>query len=185
MSFISNYFAIYSSYPTAKGCRTADWLSCLYLPLTFVAIFCINFIIAINYIEVQKWQQNVFIIEIDLQVTFGTTLQNYKLKMPSSGHRWCTDEAECVIAYFELCGRFLNAKINWSVRIFGHWSIALVTHSASQVHRLDAVHSASSAMCIQYTLSRAGHFRHFLIFSIIKNIFFHFLSSSFDWEWAF
>ena len=33
--------------------------------------------------------------------------------------------------------------------------------------------------------ARAGHFRYFLIFSIIKNYFLHFLSSSFDWEWAF
>ena len=32
---------------------------------------------------------------------------------------------------------------------------------------------------------RAEHFRYFWIFSMIKNDFLHFSSSSFDWEWAF
>ena len=31
----------------------------------------------------------------------------------------------------------------------------------------------------------AGHFRYFLIFSIIKSDLLHFLSSYFDWEWFF
>ena len=35
---------------------------------------------------------------------------------------------------------------------------------------------------LQTFTSRAGHFRYFFIFSIIKN---DFLSSYFDWEWAF
>ena len=32
---------------------------------------------------------------------------------------------------------------------------------------------------------RAGQFRYFLLFSILKNDFLHFLSSKLDWEWAF
>ena len=34
-------------------------------------------------------------------------------------------------------------------------------------------------------LYRAGHYRYFLLFSLIKNDFLHYLSSKFDWEWAF
>ena len=35
------------------------------------------------------------------------------------------------------------------------------------------------------SIDSKGHFRNFFIFSIIKNDFLHFLSSLFDWEWAF
>ena len=34
-------------------------------------------------------------------------------------------------------------------------------------------------------ITRAGHLRYFLIFSLIKNDFLHFLTSSFYWELAF
>ena len=36
-----------------------------------------------------------------------------------------------------------------------------------------------------FVTGRAGHFWYFLIFSIIKIYFLHFLSSKYDWEWAF
>ena len=44
----------------------------------------------------------------------------------------------------------------------------------------------SIAQCrMLHPVTRAGHFRYFLIFSITKGDFLHFLSSYFDWEWAF
>ena len=58
-------------------------------------------------------------------------------------------------------------------------SVASVANVASVASVASVVNVASVA-----SVARAGHFWYFLILSITKNYFLHFLSSSFDWEWA-